>query len=92
METLVNGLAVDGQLVLLAVAEGLSIPVVPMIMSRLSIKGWPSGTAHDSEECVAFANMEGIKCRVERFELDRVQEAYEAMLKGSVRFRAVLTF
>lgn len=44
METLVNGLGVGGQLVCLAVAEGISVPIIPMIMKRLSIVGWPSGT------------------------------------------------
>lgn len=35
METLINGLAVDGQLVILAVAEGLTIPAVRYSLSSL---------------------------------------------------------
>lgn len=115
IETLVNGLAVDGQLVILAVGSDIKVPlgkfslfllfflkymklissshyqnIVPMIMKRLSVKGWPSGTAQDSAETVAFANMANIKCQIERFPLEKVNEGYQHMMDNKVRFRAVL--
>ncbi|EIN13807.1 GroES-like protein [Punctularia strigosozonata HHB-11173 SS5] len=90
IQTLVNSLSVDGELLILALADELSIPVGPLISKRLSLKGWPSGTAKDSEEAVAFAKAAGVRCHVERFPLDKVNEAYESMASGKARFRAVL--
>ena len=61
-----------------------------MIMKGVSVHGWPSGHALDSEEAIAFAQRQGVNCMVERFPLDKVQEAVDHMLSGKVRFRAVL--
>jgi D-arabinose 1-dehydrogenase-like Zn-dependent alcohol dehydrogenase len=61
-----------------------------MITKRLSLRGWPSGTAKDSEEAISFARATGVKCHVERFPLDKANEAYESMTSGKARFRAVL--
>lgn len=63
-----------------------------MIMKRLSIRGWPSGTNFDSEDCLKFSKLEGVNCRIEKFKLDDVQKAYDSMMEGKARFRAVLTF
>lgn len=60
----------------------------PMITKRLSIRGWPSGTAVDSEACVAFAQARGVQCMTQSFPLDKAQEAYEHRSKA--RFRAVI--
>jgi len=44
MSAVMGGLGIDGKLVMLGVdMEPLSINAVPMIMSRQSIQGWPSG-------------------------------------------------
>jgi D-arabinose 1-dehydrogenase-like Zn-dependent alcohol dehydrogenase len=48
-----------------------------MIQKRLSIRGWPSGTAKDSEETVAFAQEMGVECQVETFSLKDADKAYE---------------
>lgn len=75
---------------ILAVAEGINVPIMPMIQKRLSIRGWPSGTAQDSEDTIQFATVSGVKCRVEKFSLDEAQKAYDHMMSGKARFRAVL--
>ena len=56
------------------------------------MRGWPAGAPIDSQECVEFAQIAGVRTRVDRFRLDQVQEAYDAMASGMVRFRAVLVF
>jgi D-arabinose 1-dehydrogenase-like Zn-dependent alcohol dehydrogenase len=33
----------------------------------------------------------GVKCMIEKFKLEDANEAYQHMLSGKVRFRAVLT-
>ncbi|KAI0671634.1 GroES-like protein [Trametes maxima] len=89
IQTLLPGLAIDGTLLLLALQpEPITIPPTSLIVSRLSIRGWPSGQATDSEECLAFANAHGIKCMVQLFPLEKAQEAYDH--RATARFRAVI--
>lgn len=59
-------------------------------MNGRSVHGWPSGHAHDSEETIAFAQTQGVKCMVEKFPFDKVEEAVEHMESGKVRFRSVI--
>lgn len=89
---LLEGLAVNGILLLLAVPEGPLVIKNPisMIGKRLSIRGWPSGTAKDSEETVAFAQEQGVECQIEKFSLEEADKAYEHMISNKARFRAVL--
>ena len=69
------------------------VPVntVSMVLNALSVRGWPSGHALDAEEAIAFAQTHGVECMIEKFPLDKANEAMEHMLSGKVRFRAVLT-
>jgi D-arabinose 1-dehydrogenase-like Zn-dependent alcohol dehydrogenase len=68
----------------------ITVPTTPMILQGLSIHGWPSGHALDSEEAIEFAQRQNVNCMVERFPLDKAQEAIDYMMSGKVRFRAVL--
>jgi D-arabinose 1-dehydrogenase-like Zn-dependent alcohol dehydrogenase len=87
-----GGVGARGELLLVAaVFEPLAIPGVALIASRRAIRGWPSGTAKDSEETLVFAAQTGIRPYVETFPLERVADAYERMISGKARFRAVLT-
>ena len=56
----------------------------------MALAGWSSGSAIDSTEAMAFAARHGVKPMIETFPLDRAQDAYDRMVEGSVRFRAVL--
>jgi D-arabinose 1-dehydrogenase-like Zn-dependent alcohol dehydrogenase len=53
--------------------------------------GWPCGTALDSEETMAFSAAFGVRPMTELFPLERAAEAYDRMMSGKARFRAVLT-
>jgi len=83
-------LAAMGKVLVLAPVGDITVSTSPMIMKAVSVHGWPSGHALDSEEAIAFAQRQGVNCMVERFPLDKVQEAVDHMLSGKVRFRAVL--
>ncbi|GAA5936395.1 hypothetical protein JCM1841_002927 [Sporobolomyces salmonicolor] len=89
---LIGGLAIGGQLLILAIADQLTVPMVPLVQKRLQIRGWPSGSAYDSEECIQFAQVSGVECQVQTYPLEKIQEAYDSMMNGSARFRAVITF
>jgi D-arabinose 1-dehydrogenase-like Zn-dependent alcohol dehydrogenase len=90
---LIDGLALDGRLVVVgADAEPMQVSPIQLIMARRSVIGWPSGTGKDSEECLEFAALTGVRPLVERFPFKNVNEAYERMMSGKARFRAVIEF
>lgn len=64
------------------------LPADLMITKRLSIIGWPSGHAKDSEDTVMFAKQAGIHTMVEKYPLDKAQEAFDHL--AAARFRAVI--
>ena len=88
---LLDGLAPSGTLLLWTAIGPVPVNTVSMVLNALSVRGWPSGHALDSEEAIAFADAQGVECQIEKFPLDKVNEAMEHMLSGKVRFRCVLT-
>ncbi|KAL9611103.1 MAG: hypothetical protein Q9167_004236 [Letrouitia subvulpina] len=88
---LVNGLAVRGQLLILAPIGDITVDTNPMILKGLSVSAWASGHALDCEEAVEFAQLKGVNCMIEKFPFVQANEAFEHMLSGKARFRAVLT-
>ena len=61
-----------------------------MIQLGLSIVAWPSGHALDSEEAIEFARVHDVNVMIEKFPLDKANEALDHMVQGKVRFRGVL--
>lgn len=88
---LLGGLATQGKLLIHTAIGPVPINTVPLVTKALSVCGWPSGHALDSEEAIRFAETHGVECMVEKFPLENVNEAMEHMLSGKARFRAVLT-
>ena len=72
-------------------AEPLSINAGPLIGRRLSVQGWASGTAKDSEDTMQFSSLTVVRPMIERYPLEKAAEAYEQMMSGRARFRVVLT-
>lgn len=88
---LTGGLGRDGTLMIVA-ASGEPIEVSPMslIMGRRSVKGWPSGTADDSEDTLDFSALTGIAPMIETYPLSDANAAYDRMINNEARFRVVL--
>jgi D-arabinose 1-dehydrogenase-like Zn-dependent alcohol dehydrogenase len=92
MSATLGGLGVNGKLIILgAAAEPLQVPGIPLLMGRRSILGWPSGSSIDSQDTLAFSVLTGVRAVNEIFPLERAAEAYEHMMSGKARFRAVLS-
>jgi D-arabinose 1-dehydrogenase-like Zn-dependent alcohol dehydrogenase len=92
MTAALGGLGQDGRFIILGASyEPLSVSALQMIGGRHSIQGWPSGTAIDSEDTLAFSVLAGIRPMTEVFPLERGAEAYERMMSGKARFRVVIT-
>jgi len=91
MTSVVDGLGRNGELVVAgAVDDPIEVTPFQLIESRASVKGWPSGTAADSEDTVEFSQLAGVESMVESFDLEEADEAYSKMLDNDVRFRSVL--
>jgi len=89
---LVDGLAPGGKLLVIGASpEPLTITPLQLIAGRKAIQGWPSGTAMDSEETLAFSAQTGVRPMIERYPLEKAAEGFEQMMSGRARFRVVLT-
>jgi len=92
MSALVDGLAPDGKLMVVgATADPISVTPLQLIMKRRGIQGWPSGSAIDWEDTLKFSVLTGVRPMIERYPLEKVNEAYQQMITGRARFRVVLT-
>ena len=92
MSAVLGGLGVNGKLIIVGAAnEPLEVNAGLFIAGRRSIVGWPSGNSIDSQDTLAFSMLTGVRSMNEIFPLERAAEAYEHMMSGKARFRAVLT-
>lgn len=87
----VNGLKVRGVLLIVAApAEPFQVSAFALLSGK-KIAGWPSGSAMDSEEAMAFSALSSVKAHTETFRLEQAEQAFAKMMANKVRFRAVLT-
>ena len=87
----IEALSIGGKLLIIgADIKPMQISPIALIGGRRSIVGWPSGTAKDSEECMNFCALTGIRPMIEKFPLDKANDAYQRMMSGKARFRVVL--
>jgi alcohol dehydrogenase, propanol-preferring len=85
-----DGLKARGKLLLVAAAhEPLTLTPLGLLSGR-TIAGWPSGSAIDSEDTMKFSRIAGVRPRIEKFPLEKAEEAFTKMMDNKVRFRAVL--
>jgi len=54
------------------------------------VKGWYSGVAADSEDTLAFSQLNDVGSMNEIFPFEEAQAAYDRMMCGKARFRVVL--
>lgn len=88
--SVLDGLKARGKLLIVA-APFEPLPVSALsLLSGKTIAGWPSGSAIDSEETMAFCSLTGVRPRIEKFPLEKAEEALEKALSNRIRFRAVL--
>jgi len=92
MTAALGGLAIDGTFVVLGAAhEPIEASPFLLIGGRRRILGWPSGTAADSEDTLAFSALHRVRPMNEVFPLEQAAQAYDRMMSGKARFRVVLT-
>jgi D-arabinose 1-dehydrogenase-like Zn-dependent alcohol dehydrogenase len=92
MSELINGLAPNGKLMVVGAAfDPMEVTPLQLISGSRTIQGWASGTPTDSEDTLRFAELTGVRPRIETYPLARAGEAYEHMMSGKAQFRVVLT-
>ncbi|MGA2808097.1 MAG: alcohol dehydrogenase [Terracidiphilus sp.] len=88
----VNGLGLNGKLIIVGVPEKpFEVNALPLILGNRAVAGWASGTGMDSEDTLKFSALSGVKPMIETYPLERAAEAFDRMMSGKARFRAVLT-
>jgi propanol-preferring alcohol dehydrogenase len=92
MSASMGGLGMNGRMILVGwTEEPVEVSATQFIMGRNSVSGWPSGTAAQSQETLAFSALSGVKPMIEEYPLSRAAEAYHRMMSGKARFKVVLT-
>jgi uncharacterized zinc-type alcohol dehydrogenase-like protein len=84
-------LAVDGSFVVVGIpGKAISIEAFPLIISRRSIAGSTIGGIRETQEMLDFCAKHQISSDVEVIPIEKVNEAYERILKSDVRYRFVI--
>ncbi len=88
---LVNLLKTDGTLILVGAPEKPApLEPFPLILHRRSIAGSVIGGIRETQEMLDFCAEHHIESDVEVIPIQQVNNAYERVLKGDVRFRFVI--
>jgi D-arabinose 1-dehydrogenase-like Zn-dependent alcohol dehydrogenase len=92
MSSVIDGLGPNGKMVVLgASADPIEVASFKLLFGNKRIQGWASGIPTDSEDTLRFAEMTGVRPMIEKYPLDKVNEAYARMTSGKAQFRVVLT-
>jgi len=88
----IQGLRPDGRLVIMgADAEPLSISIMDLLMRRIRIIGSQQNGPEFLYEALDFVAQGKVKTIVETYPLAEAPKAYQRVVDGKARFRAVLT-
>jgi D-arabinose 1-dehydrogenase-like Zn-dependent alcohol dehydrogenase len=83
ISALVDRLSPNGKLLVVGIgSEPLSSSLGPLVGRRLSVQGWASGTAKDSEDTMRFSSLGGVRPMIEHYPLEKAAEGYEQMMSG----------
>ncbi|MFY9529090.1 MAG: alcohol dehydrogenase [Candidatus Acidiferrales bacterium] len=92
MTALIDGLSANGKMIVVGTTpEPIEVLPIQLIRGSKSIQGWASGTPTDSEDTLRFAELTGVRAMIEKYPLEKVNDAYARMKSGKAEFRVVLT-
>lgn len=84
----INLLRRDGNITLVGAPERpLAVPAFGLIMGRRSLSGSPIGGIAETQEMLDFCGRHNITADVEIIPIQKVNEAYERLLKSDVKYR-----
>ena len=86
-----NLLGRDGHLVLVGAPEKpLQVAAFNLLFGRKSLSGSPIGGIKETQEMLDFCGEKGITSDIELIPIQKVNEAYERLLKSDVKYRFVI--
>jgi uncharacterized zinc-type alcohol dehydrogenase-like protein len=81
----------DGTMVLVGAPEKpAALNAFPLLIGRRSLAGSCIGGIKETQEMLDFCGEKGIGSDIEVIAIDKINEAYERMIKGDVRYRFVI--
>jgi uncharacterized zinc-type alcohol dehydrogenase-like protein len=84
-------LAPDGVMVIVGLPEKpLSMGAFSLVSFRRSLAGSAIGGIRETQEMLDFCSRNNITSDIERIQIQKVNEAYERVLKSDVRYRFVI--
>ncbi|HEU5303976.1 MAG TPA: NAD(P)-dependent alcohol dehydrogenase [Gemmatimonadales bacterium] len=84
----INLLARDGNITMVGAPEKpLSVAVFGLILARRSLSGSPIGGIAETQEMLDFCGRHNITADVEVIPIQKINEAYERMVKADVKYR-----
>jgi uncharacterized zinc-type alcohol dehydrogenase-like protein len=86
-----NLLSIDGSMVVVGIPEK-QIPLwaFPLVLGRRSLAGSVIGGIRETQEMLDFCSRHNIASDIETIPIQKVNEAYERVLKSDVRYRFVI--
>jgi D-arabinose 1-dehydrogenase-like Zn-dependent alcohol dehydrogenase len=92
LSSVLGGLAVNGKLIIIGASdEPLELSPNFFFFGHRSVVGWLAGSSIDSEDTLSFSVSSGVRSMNQVFPLESAAEAFDLMMNGKARFRAVLT-
>jgi uncharacterized zinc-type alcohol dehydrogenase-like protein len=85
-----NLLRRDGMMMLVDLPHRLSLNAAPLIMQRRSMAGSLIDHIRETQEMLDFCAEYGVAADVEVIPIQQINEAYERMVRGDVRYRFVI--
>lgn len=83
--TLVKGLRPNGELMVLEGLDPIQVSGHDLADWRLTLRGWYSGVAKDSEETLAFSVLKNVRPIIEIFPLEEAEAAWQHQPKANLR-------
>ncbi len=84
-------LKVDGSMVMVGVPDEMpELPMTGLIFGRKSLAGSLIGGIAETQEMLDYCGKHNIVSDVEMINIDQINEAYDRMVKGDVRYRFVI--
>lgn len=80
----------DGTMVLLGIPEPTELSAASLVLQRRSLAGSLIGGIRETQEMLDFCGKHNVAADVEVIPIQKINEAYERMLRSDVRYRFVI--
>ena len=84
-------LKIDGTLVIVGIPEqAIPVSALSLVVGRRSLTGSLMGSIKETQEMLDFCGTHGIVAEIERINIQNINQAFEQLERGDVRYRFVI--